>query len=77
MNVWGIDPAGESDEEAAREGIDALDAWTREMGAYRSLSDLGLSADQVEEVANTIAPLPTALAPLTREDLVALLNESL
>lgn len=77
VNVWGIDPAGKSDEEAAREGIDALDAWTREVGAYRSLSDLGLSADQVEEVADTIALLPTALAPLTREDLVALLNESL
>ena len=77
VNVWGIDPAGKSDEEAAREGIDALDAWTREMGAYRSLSDLGLSAGQVEEVAATIALLPTALAPLTREDLVALLNESL
>lgn len=77
VNVWGIDPAGKSDEEAAREGIDALDAWTREVGAYRSLSDLGLSAGQVEEVADTIALLPTALAPLTREDLVALLNESL
>lgn len=77
VNVWGIDPAGKTDEEVAREGIDALDGWTREVGAYRSLGELGLSADQVEEVAATIALLPTALASLTREDLVALLNESL
>lgn len=76
-NVWRIDPAGKTDEEVALAGIDVLDAWTREMGAHRGLAELGLAADQVEEVADTIALLPTALAPLTRDDLVALLNESL
>lgn len=77
VNVWGIDPAGKADEEIAREGIEALDAWTREVGAHRSLSELGLLEDQIEEVAQSITILPTALAPLSREELVDLMRDNL
>lgn len=77
VNVWGIDPAGKADEEVAREGIEALDAWTHEVGAHRSLSDLGLREDQIEEVTQSITILPTALAPLSREELVDLMRDNL
>lgn len=77
VNVWGVDPAGKTDEEVAREGIEALDAWTREVGAHRSLSDLGLLEDQIEEVAQSITILPTALAPLSREELIDLMRDNL
>lgn len=77
VNVWGVDPAGKTDEEVAREGIETLDAWTREVGAHRSLSDLGLREEQIEEVTQSIAILPTALAPLSREELASLMRDNL
>jgi alcohol dehydrogenase YqhD (iron-dependent ADH family) len=77
VNVWGADPTGKTDEEVVREGIEALEAWTREVGAHRSLSDLGLREDQIEEVAQSITILPTALAPLSREELVELMRDNL
>lgn len=77
INVWSVDPEGKTDKEVAAEGIDALDAWTQEVGAHRTLSELGLPEDRVEEVAESITLLPTALAPLSRGDLIELLMESM
>ena len=30
VNVWDIDPAGKTDEQTAREGLDAMEAWMNE-----------------------------------------------
>lgn len=77
INVWDVDPAGKSDVEVAEEGIERLDAWTREIGAHRSLGELGLEEGKIAEVAQTIGILPTALAPIDREELIAILQESM
>ena len=76
-SVWGIDPAGKTERELALAGIDALDSWTHEVGAYRSLSELGLAPEQLDEVAASIACLPTSFKLLTTDDVRAILEESL
>lgn len=76
-NVWGIDAEGKTAEELALAGIDALDAWTREVGAYRTLSELGVTEDMVDAIADTIACLPTGFKALGRDELRAILRESL
>ena len=76
-NVWGIDGEGMSDRELALAGIDALDAWTREVGAHRTLSELGLREDQVDEIAASVLCLPSGFRQLTCGDVAAILRESL
>lgn len=77
MNVWGVDPEGKDDAEIARLGIEALDAWTREVGAHRTLAELGLEPEQVDENAATVACLPTDFKRLTTDDVAAILRESM
>ncbi|MCR5583730.1 MAG: iron-containing alcohol dehydrogenase [Eggerthellaceae bacterium] len=77
VNVWGVDPEGKDDAEIARLGIEALDAWTREVGAHRTLAELGLEPEQVDEIAATVACLPTDFKRLTTDDVAAILRESM
>lgn len=76
-NVWGVDAEGLSDEEVALSGIEALESWTREVGAHRTLTELGVESGQVDEIAGTVACLPTGFAQLTTGDVAAILRESL
>lgn len=43
VNVWGIDPAGKSNEEVARLGVEALADFIREMGLPTTFGEMGLS----------------------------------
>ena len=76
-NVWGVDPAGKTEAELALAGIDALDAWTREVGAHRTLTELGVRPEQVDEIAASVACLPTGFKQLICQDVADILRESL
>ncbi len=76
-NVWGIDPAGKDARELAEAGIDALDDWTRKVGAYRSLSELGVTEDMLDAIADSIVCLPTSFKVLTRDEVRTILAESM
>lgn len=73
----GVDLEGKDDVETAIAGIEALDAWTREVGAHRSLTELGVKADQVDEIAASIVCLPSGFRQLTTDDAAAILRESM
>lgn len=76
VNVWGIDAAGKTDEEVARAGIDALQAWTEQIGAARTLTELGFTDDMLEPCAASIVCLPTGFKQLTTEDVKEILQAS-
>ena len=77
VNVWGVEPGGKSDAEVALAGIDALDAWTHEVGAHRTLTELGVEPGQVDEIAASIACLTSGFVQLTTEDMGDILRESM
>ncbi|MGI6033886.1 MAG: iron-containing alcohol dehydrogenase [Coriobacteriales bacterium] len=76
-NVWGIDEAGKSAEELALAGIEALEAWTESLGIARRLGELGVTEEMIPEIADKVACLPTCFAELTRDDIIAIMRESL
>ena len=49
--VWGIDPAGKSDEELALAGLEAMKAWMQEIGLVLSLRELGATPDMLDGIA--------------------------
>lgn len=75
--VWGVAPDGKTDEEVAREGLAAMEAWMESLGLAMHISDLGATEDMIEGIADATLILTGGYKTLTRDDIVAILRESL
>lgn len=75
--VWGVVPDGKTDEEVAREGLAAMEAWMESLGLAMHISDLGATEDMIEGIADATLILTGGYKTLTRNDIVAILRESL
>jgi alcohol dehydrogenase YqhD (iron-dependent ADH family) len=51
VRVWNIDPEGKSDDEIAMAGIDATRAYFKRIGAPSSLSELQISGEELDRMA--------------------------
>lgn len=77
VNVWGIDPAGKSDEELASAGLDAMEAWMREIGCVMTTGELGVTEDMLEGIADSTLIMQGGYHVLTREEVIEVLRASL
>ena len=77
VNVWGVDPAGKSDEQAAQEGLARMESWMRELGLVMNISDLGATGDMLEGIADGTILLTGGYKPLDRGEILQILKESL
>ena len=76
-NVWGIDPAGRTTEELAAAGLDAMEAWMREIGCVMSTGELGVTEDMLEAIADSTLVMQGGYHPLTRDEIISVLRASL
>ena len=76
-NVWNVNPDGKTDEEIAREGLDRMEAWMREIGLVLNIRDLGVTEDMIEPIADGTFILDGCYKVLTHEEIVNILKESL
>ena len=76
-NVWNIDGAGKTDEQTAFEGLSAMESWMKEMGLAMNISELGVTEDMIEKVADSVLVLTGGYKPLDRDEIVKVLKESL
>ena len=77
VEVWGVDPAGKTDTEIAQEGLDAMEAWMKKIGTAMNLSELGVTKDMIEAIADATIILDGGYKTLTRDDVVSVLKASL
>lgn len=77
VNVWGIDPEGKSDEELASAGLDAMEAWMREIGCVMTTGELGVTEDMLEGIADSTLIMQGGYHVLTREEVIEILSASL
>ena len=75
--VWGIDPAGKTDEEVATAGLEAMEEWMKKLGVSMKLSEIGGTEDMIEGIADGTIILDGGYKILTRDEVVAILKESL
>lgn len=75
--VWGISPEGKSQSELAEAGLRALESWMREIGLTMKLSELGATSDMIEGIADATFILDGGYKILSRDEVVAVLKESL
>lgn len=76
-NVWGVDPAGKSDNQTAQEGLAAMESWMKELGLAMNISDLGATEDMIEGIADGTIILTGGYKVLDRAQIVQILKESL
>ncbi len=77
VNVWDVRPDGKSDRELAEAGLAAMEAWMKEIGVALSIGELGVTADMIEDIADTVEPMTGGYRTLTRDDVVRVLRASL
>ena len=75
--VWGINPEGKTEKELALAGIDALANWIEEIGAATNLSSLGTTEDMLDGIADATIIIGTGYKKLDRDELIAILKESM
>ena len=76
-NVWDVDLYGLSDEEVALEGLKCMEKWMKEIGVVMHLSELGVTEDMIDGIADGTFLLEGGYKPLTRDEVVEILRESM
>ncbi len=77
QNVWHIDPAGKTDKEIALAGLEALKAWMQEIGVVLNITELGVTPDMLEALADATFIAQSGYRVLTREEVIEVFRESL
>lgn len=75
--VWGVDPAGKSDEEVANEGLAAMENWMKELGLVMNITDLGATPDMLEGLADATLIMDGGYKVLSREEVIDIFKNSL
>ena len=76
-NVWGVDPAGKSDEEIANEGLACMEGWMKELGLVMNITELGANEGMIEDIAKATLVMEGGYKMLTHEEIVEILRKSL
>lgn len=77
VNVWGVDDNGKPDNQVALEGLSAMEDWMKELGLVMNLSDLGVTEDMIEGIADSTVILEGGYKPFNHDDAIKVLKESL
>ena len=75
--VWGVDTEGKTDTEVANEGLEKLENWMKQIGVAMNLSELGVTEDMIEAIADATIILDGGYKVLDRDDVVEVLKACL
>lgn len=74
--VWGISGEGKSDEQTAAEGIDALEAFIKEIGMPSTLKEMGIKdKEMLRKVADSSNVTAACCKKLTADEIFEILEE--
>ena len=68
---------GKTDEAIAQEGLEAMEAWMKEMGLVLHLAELGVTQDMVEGIAKGSFVMEGGYKVLTHQEIVDILQQSM
>lgn len=77
INVWGIAPDNKSDLQIAQEGLWAMEQWMKELGLVMNITELGVTEDMVEEIADVTNIMVGGYKKLEREEIIHILKDGL
>ena len=75
--VWGISPDGKTVEQLAEAGLAAMENWMKELGLVMKISELGVTDDMIEGIADGTIILDGGYKVLDRDEVVKVLKASM
>ena len=76
-SVWDIDTSAMTERQAAEAGLNAMEIWMKEIGVVMHSSELGVTEDNIEGIADATFLLDGGYKALSREDVIDILRQSL
>ena len=75
--VWGVDPAGKSQEAVASEGLAKMEAWMKSIGLVMNITDLGAAPEMIDGLVESTLVMEGGYKVLTKEDIRNIFVQSL
>lgn len=75
--VWNVDPAGKSDVEIAKEGLDCMENYMKELGLVMSIKDLGVEESMLDGIVEATFIMQGGYKVLTKEEVLDILKKSM
>ena len=75
--VWGVDPAGKSQEAVASEGLTTMEAWMKSIGLVMNITDLGAAPEMIDGLVESTLVMEGGYKVLTKEDIRNIFVQSL
>lgn len=76
-NVWSVNAEEKTDQQIAEEGLLAMESWMKELGVVMNITDLGVSEDMLEGLADVTLPMNGGYKALERGEIIGIFKESL
>lgn len=77
QNVWDVDGSSMSDEEIAKEGLNRMYDWMKELGLVMKISELGVTEDMIDGIAKGSFILDGGYKKLTLDEIKEILAKSM
>lgn len=77
VNVWGVNGAGRTDEEIAKEGLSAMEAWMESIGLVMNITELGATPEMIDGMVKSTIVMDGGYKVLDENDIRTVLTESL
>lgn len=77
VNVWNVSPKGKSDEKVAVEGLNAMEAWMKEIGVVMNIKELGVTEDMLEGLVKSTLIMEGGYKVLTADEILEIFKESM
>lgn len=77
IQVWDVSVEGKEDIEIAQEGLAAMEEWMKELGVAMNISELGVTEEMIDSIADGVIVMPGGYKVLSKEEIVTILRESL
>jgi butanol dehydrogenase len=77
INVWNVNTEGKTDEQIAKDGLDKMETYMKELGLMMSIKDLGVTEDMFEGIVMGAFILEGGYKILTDDEIVHVLKNSM
>ncbi len=77
INVWDVNPEGKSDMQVAKEGLDEMEKWMKELSLAMNITELGANEGMIEGLTKSTLIMDGGYKKLTPEEVAQIFRESL
>lgn len=77
VNVWGVDPHGKTEKQAANEGLARMETWMQKIGLVMNITELGANEAMLDGIVKSTHIMDGGYRILNAQDIRAILQASL